>query len=431
MPGSNAASGTAVGTARSTRVVGAAIWMRQNPAPVAPSGPRPPGATVTAVMFLPSAGEPSERPRRGLPCRVTRTAPRTGSPVDEDDIRPGDRRTHVDAAVPAAPAGAPSGGARGRRRAPAAARADARLAGQRLVHRAARAVGVGLGGLPAGRPTQPDHLRRGVVLPGLGAGHGGRVAAVGALAEPRPGAAAALGVPAPPHAHPRPGPAGRAGPAGARAVGRPGPGDAVVGRGVRAALGAAARRRRLRGGPHRRRPPAARRGAGARRSRARSRTSTRCPPPRCGGSSPPTARCPTCRCASRSAGSRPSGCPHRRTPPPPARWCGRCWARPRSSTPRRTCSSRSAPRPGPPGLGVGEVAAARPPPHRARRRGPGAPGRPVAAGPGGLARGRADPAVRVQPARGPADGRAARRGRPRRRRRHRQRADAGPEGCRR
>ena len=56
MPGSNAASGTAVGTARSTRVVGAAIWTRQNPAPVCPPPMSLPGATVTAVMSLPLRG---------------------------------------------------------------------------------------------------------------------------------------------------------------------------------------------------------------------------------------------------------------------------------------------------------------------------------------------------------------------------------------
>ena len=93
---------------------------------------------------------------------------------------------------------------------------------QRLVHRAARAVRAGVGGLPAGGAAQPDHLRRRVVLPDLGAGHGGRVAALGPLAEPRPGAAAALGVPAPPRTHPRPGPADRRGPADPRGVGRPG-----------------------------------------------------------------------------------------------------------------------------------------------------------------------------------------------------------------
>ena len=111
------------------------------------------------------------------------------------------------------------------------------------------------------------------------------------------GAAAALGVPAPPRPQPRPGPADRAGPARrASEWGGPPPDT----------LWSVAASERL----WERRPDdddfgAVRIGvgrqqlaatAGSRRVRARSRTSIRCRPPRCGASSPPTARCPTCRC---------------------------------------------------------------------------------------------------------------------------------------
>ena len=65
MAGSSAASGTVVGTERSTRVVGPAIWTRQNPLPApAPPPPPPPSATLpllpgsvsTAVMSSPCSG---------------------------------------------------------------------------------------------------------------------------------------------------------------------------------------------------------------------------------------------------------------------------------------------------------------------------------------------------------------------------------------
>ena len=85
----------------------------------------------------------------------------------------------------------------------------------------------------------------------------------------------------------------------------------------------------------------------------------------------------------------------------------------------------------PPGLGLGEVAAARPAPQRARLRRAGAAGRPVAAGLRGPARGRADPAVRVQPARGAGQRAAARPGRPRRRPGRRGRAGLDPRAWRR